>query len=428
MGHVPTGEPRIVLIVGVSRRLGARLATVLQADPRIARIIGVDTQSPAESLGRTEFVRADLRTSSIAALIESAGADTVVHTGLVTAPASAGGRGQMKEINVIGTIKLLAACERSPTVRRLVVRSTTVVYGSSPHAPALFTEEMQAASLPRHGYARDASDVEGYVRDFARRRPDVSVTTLRFANFMGPGVDSPLTRYFALPVVPTVLGFDPRLQFVHADDGLEVLRRTALEDHPGTYNVSGAGVLMLSQAIRRAGRPSLPVPATSMHAAGEALRRLGVSDFSPEQMALLRHGRAVDASAVQEELNWRPAYTTVGAFDEFVRQRGMEGAVPVDALGRIAERLTGRPAERPARPDASAGNGSVRGAARPSYGHVSGGASGPSSATDADTGGNVTPVDPRGNGRRDGGRLGGPVPPYGPRPSSEEAQRRNGHS
>ena len=71
--------------------------------------------------------------------------------------------------------------------------------------------------------------------------------------------DTTLTRYFAQPFVPTVLGRDPRLQFVHVDDALEVLHRSVVEDHPGTFNVAGAGVLALSQAIRRAGRISVPV-------------------------------------------------------------------------------------------------------------------------------------------------------------------------
>ena len=64
-----------------------------------------------------------------------------------------------------------------------------------------------------------------YVRGFVRRRPDVDVCTLRFANFMGPTVTTPMTAYFRMPVVPTVLGHDPRLQFVQEDDGMEALQR-----------------------------------------------------------------------------------------------------------------------------------------------------------------------------------------------------------
>ena len=242
-------RPRVVLVTGVSRYLGTRLASCLAADPSIERIIGVDTVPPrAEALpqlGRTEFVRADIRNPLIAKVIASCEVDTVVHMNVIATPLGAGGRTAMKEINVIGTMQLLAACQKAPSMRRLVVKSTTAVYGASPRDPALFTEDVEPRSLPKSGYAKDAVEVEGYVRGFGRRRPDVTLSLLRFTNFIGATIETPLTRYFSLPVVPTVLGFDPRIQLCHEDDGIEVLRRCTLEDHPGIFNVGGTGVLLL---------------------------------------------------------------------------------------------------------------------------------------------------------------------------------------
>jgi UDP-glucose 4-epimerase len=231
----------------------------------------------------------------------------------------------MKEHNVIGTMQLLAACQRSATVRRVVVRSTTAVYGSSPRDPAVFREDDEPPEPPAHGYAKDACEVEGYVRGFARRRPDVSVATLRFANFMGPNVDSALTRYFRQPVPPTVLGFDPRLQFVHEDDGIEALCRMANADHPGVFNVAGDGVLLLSQCLRRAGRVPLPLPGPLFRLVGDLARAAGQADFSPEQLSLISYGRVVDASRLAGELDWRPKYSTADAFDDFLHSPGEGG-------------------------------------------------------------------------------------------------------
>ncbi|GGS62762.1 hypothetical protein GCM10010156_22170 [Planobispora rosea] len=337
-----------VLVTGVSRHIGARVASVLAADPDIGRVIGVDTVPPPSlsrdggvPLGRTEFVRVDLRSPDIAQVIAAADIDTVVHMSLVSAPPRSGGRALMKEHNVIGTMQLLGACQRSATVRRVVVRSTTAVYGSSPRDPAVFTEDAEPGEPPGHGYAKDASEVEGYVRGFARRRGDVSVTTLRFANFMGPGVDSPLTRYFSQPVLPTVFGFDPRLQFVHEDDAVEVLRRMAMEDHPGTFNVAGDGVLLLSQCLRRAGLLSLPIPTPAFRFLGDLARGVGMVDFSPEQLRLMCHGRVVDTARLAQTLGWKPKFSTSAAFEDFLRSRGMDGGLPaalVDALSHMVTR------------------------------------------------------------------------------------------
>jgi len=330
---------RVVLITGVSRYLGGRLASVLSADPSIERLIGVDVVPPRQDVGRTEFVRADIRNPIIAKVIASAQVDTVVHMSVIATPFGAGGRTAMKEINVIGTMQLLAACQKAPSLQKLVVRSTTAVYGSSSRDPALFVEGMEPRAQFRTGYGKDSTEVEGYVRGLGRRRPDVDVTLLRFANFIGPRIDTPLTRYFSLPVVPRVLGFDPRVQFVHEDDGVEVLRRSVVEEHRGTFNVAGSGVLLLSQAIRRAGRPAIQVPSPAVSVVGSVFRRAGLVDFSPEQMEFLQFGRGVDVTRLHDDFGYPPAFTTIRAFDDFVAGRGLTRYIDPDRVADIEQRL-----------------------------------------------------------------------------------------
>ena len=326
--------PNVVLVTGVSRFLGAHLAARLAANPSVERVLAVDTVPPGRDLlrrmGRTEFVRADIRNPLIAKVITSAKVDTVVHAS-VSSYSSPGNRTTMKEMNVIGTMQLLAACQKSPLVRKMVVKSTSAVYGSSPRDPAVFTEDMEPRDLPS-GYAKDAVEIEGYVRGFGRRRPDVDITTLRFTNFIGPRIDAVLTRYFGLPVVPTVLGYDARLQLLHSEDALAVLEQATLEDVPGVFNVGGDGVLMLSQAIRRAGRLPVPVPSMAVEPLSRLFRSARLVDFSPEQMRYLNFGRVVDTTRLREQFGFSPRWTTQQAFDDFVRGRDLRPVIDPDRV------------------------------------------------------------------------------------------------
>jgi nucleoside-diphosphate-sugar epimerase len=247
-------EGRRVLLTGVAGQLAGLVARELEQRDDVTELIGVDVREPHHDLRRTEFVRADLRNPLVARILEVAAIDTVVHLSTTAQPGAAGGRARMKERNVIGAMQLLAACQRTPTLRRFVLKSTTAVYGSHHSDPALFREDATTRAAPKHGYGKDATEIEGYVRSFARRRPDVDITILRFANLLGGRVDSAFLSLFSLPVVPRILGYDPRLQFCHEDDAVAVLVKAAMEDHPGTYNVAGAGMLYLSQCIRLAGR------------------------------------------------------------------------------------------------------------------------------------------------------------------------------
>jgi UDP-glucose 4-epimerase len=218
-----------------------------------------------------------------------------------------------------------------------VVKSTSAVYGASKRDPATFTETTEPKAIPPGGYAKDAVEIEGYVRSFSRRRPDIPVTTLRFVNLIGPRIDTSFVRYFSLPVVPVVLGYDARVQLLHEEDAVAVLERAASHDLPGVFNVGGAGVLMLSQAIRRAGRVPLPVPQPAVPLVGRLARRARLVDFSPEQMRLLNFGRVVDTAKLRGEFGFTPRWTTVQAFDDFVAGRALRPVVDPQYLTRARE-------------------------------------------------------------------------------------------
>ncbi len=308
---------QVVLVTGVAGDLGRRFAAQLSRSPEIDRVIGVDVVPPRGDLGKADFVRADIRNPVIAKVIVRERVDTVVHTSVAATAAAAGGSTSMKELNVIGTMQLLAACQQAPDVRKLVVKSSAAVYGASNRDPAMFTEGMNAKRLPSSGFAKDITEVESYTRGFARRRPDVAVTTLRIANVIGPQMTTAMTGYFRLPVIPTVLGFNPRLQFVHEQDALDVLEHATVTEVKGTYNVAGDGVLTLSQAVRRLGRPSLPLPGFAVPAFGSAIRQTRVADFSPQAVAFLTFGRGLDTTRMRQMLGFEPKYTTAGAFADF---------------------------------------------------------------------------------------------------------------
>ena len=310
-------------------------------------MIGVEAVAPQHHLGGADFIHADIRQPAIGRVLAEHAVDTVVHMDVTGTPLGTGGRTTVKETNVIGTMQLLGACQKSPTVKRLVIKSSTSVYGSAPRDPAVFTETTPPKSLPSGGFAKDAVEVEGYVRGFARRRPDVAVAVLRFANILGPTADSPLAQYFGMPVLPTVFGYDPRLQFVHENDVIEVLRIAAHEPergtlNSGTFNIAGDGVLLLSQCSRRLGRPTVPLLLPAVTWAGSLVRTLGMTDFSPEQIRLLTHGRVVSTVQMRETLGFRPRFTTAETFEEFVRAKG-PGLLPPERVGRAVGRLAELP-------------------------------------------------------------------------------------
>jgi UDP-glucose 4-epimerase len=174
--------------------------------------------------------------------------------------------------------------------------------------------------------------------------------SLRFTNFIGPRIDSLLTHFLRMPLVPTALGYDARVQLLHEDDALAVLTRATTGGFEGTVNVGGDGTLLLSQVIRRLGRLQVPLPSATLGSVGRLTRRFGFVDYSPEQMRFLNFGRVVDTTVLREEFGYTPRHTTAEALADYAAT--IAPVVPPD----LVRGATTRAQELVARLGAAAGS------------------------------------------------------------------------
>jgi UDP-glucose 4-epimerase len=283
-----------ILITGLSTYWGARLARELEQNQDVEAIVGVDSADPAGELERTEFVRVGTQHALLRRVVEAAEIDTVIDTRLVVDSTVTTSR-RAHENNVIGTMNVLAACTGpSSSVRKLIFKSSAHYYGCNQDDPAFFTESMGRPHSPDTSIERDIVEAEASIAEFREKNPDVCVSAFRFANVLGPDVETAHTRLFDLPVIPMILGFDPRYQFVHEDDVVNALLHAALHDLPGVFNVAGDGVLAFTEVCSLLGKQFVPVlPPWGTGIAAQALRRFGVV-IPPDMLGQLRFGRGLD--------------------------------------------------------------------------------------------------------------------------------------
>jgi UDP-glucose 4-epimerase len=283
-----------VLVTGLSTYWGGRLAQALEAFPEVEAIIGVAADEPQVELERTEYVKVGAQHALLRRVVEAAEIDTVVDTRLVVDSATTSSA-KAHENNVIGTMNILAACSGADSpVRKVVFKSSTHFYGCEQDDPAFFDETMDRPHPPRTPIERDIVEAETSLSEFAERNREMSVTILRFANVLGPDVRTSHIKLLSLPVLPMILGFDPRYQFVHEDDVVHALEHAVRQDVPGVFNVAADGVLALSEVAGLLRKPYVPLlPPWGTGLATAALRRIGV-DIPPEMLAQLRFGRGVD--------------------------------------------------------------------------------------------------------------------------------------
>jgi UDP-glucose 4-epimerase len=233
----------------------------------------------------------------------------------------------MHEINVIGTMNLFAAASAAgSTVRKVVVKSAALVYGSSPKDPYWFRETDRRVAPAKTRVERSLLEVESYVRDFARDNPHVTLSLLRFCNVVGPDITTPLTKALRLPLVPKVAGYDPRFQLVHEDDVVAALLFAIDNEVPGIYNVAGDGQIPWSETMAIAGKRGIPMPPFGIAVATEPLQQLGLVDFAPEVIELLKYGRGIDNRAFKDA-GFEYGYTSAGAVEAFVQAMRLRNTV-----------------------------------------------------------------------------------------------------
>lgn len=333
-----------VLVTGVSAYLGANVARVLADRPDVDRVVGVDVRSPAYSLGRAEFLRTDVRNPLLGRVLREAEVDTVVHFGAAPTSGSRSARTSQREATVIGTMQLLGVCRSLASLRHIVLASTGSVYGASASSPAVVGEHAAVDVRARAGHVRDAIDIESYVRTTTQRRPDIGATVLRLTHVFGTDTRSAMSNYLGVPVVPVPFGFDARLQALHQDDAVAALVAAAVGPPLGTVNVAADGVLTLRQALRIAGRPSVPVFTTTGRALGSLARWAGVSGVDPDHIAYVMYGRCLDTTRMKEVLGFTPALSTRQTFQRYALETwgtaetdtppGASSLAPADRGGR----------------------------------------------------------------------------------------------
>jgi UDP-glucose 4-epimerase len=315
--------PRSIAITGLRSFVGRRLLRrVRDAEPAV-QLVGVDVQRPYGLDPAVRFHALDLAEPTadgrLAELFQKEGVEAVLHAAFRSQP-----RADLEadhEFETIGSLHLLHACAAA-RVRRLVVASSTMLYGARPDNPNFLSEEHPLRGHAGAHNVRNRAEVEALVAAWRERHPDVEVTVLRPCWVMGPSYEDAVTRYFARSLVPTLMGYDPLLQFVHEEDCLRAYEIALLDGRPGVFNVVGRGVLPLTTLLRTAGKRPLPIPAPLLYRLGSYPSEVQTGDPPAGFYDYLRYLWVADGARGWAAFG-EPEYTTLEAWMSFVSSRRM---------------------------------------------------------------------------------------------------------
>jgi nucleoside-diphosphate-sugar epimerase len=320
-----------VAVTGPTGTFGFGLIPLLQAEPRVERIVGIARRPfdpSAHGWSKMEYRQGDVRDPD--ALREAfAQADVVVHLAfMITGTAS---RETIRAINVEGTLGAFAAAAAAGA-GRFVYASSVAAYGFHPDNPIGMTEDWPIRPAARLFYAQEKAELERLLGDQAQEHPDVGLYLLRPPIVLGPHavgakdalpepVGAAAQRLLALakrlPVPIPVPAPELPMQFIHEDDvGQALLGCVLAAGPPGAYNIAADGVLTVADVIRELGLTPVPIPAGLASSAARAAAMIPPLPFVPpaaEWVEAATHPAIMDTTKAKRELGWRPRYSALEA-------------------------------------------------------------------------------------------------------------------
>jgi UDP-glucose 4-epimerase len=311
-------EPGVVAITGLGSFVGRHLAQRLGERHPGVQLVGIDLRRPPRIGERVNFRRIDLTEPAAASRLADAflreGVDAVVHAAFRDDPSA--DLEQDHELETIGSLHVMNACAAAG-VKRLVLASSTMLYGPRSDNPNFLDEEHPLRGHPGAHAVNDRVEAESRLADWRKRHPETEVTVLRTCWTLGPRVRNRVARYLSMPVVPKLLGYDPLLQFVHEEDCLNAFEQAVLRPHPGIFNVVGRGVLPLSTILRLGGKRSLALPALLLYRMAYIPSQRTTGDPPDAFYAYLRDLWVADGARGWDAFG-EPAYTTKEAWVAFI--------------------------------------------------------------------------------------------------------------
>ncbi len=302
----PSQEPSepAVVVTGICGRLGRRVCRLLH---RETRVVGIDRRPFPDKPKDVQHFEVDIRRKKTQDVFRPNANGTptvaaVVHLGVMHDPRASAA--EHHSWNVSGFAKLLEYVQQYK-VPKLVVLSSANVYGPQPDNAQFLGEEAPLLGGQRFPEIRDLVEVDMLAQSFFWKNPDTETVVLRPVHILGSVHNAP-SNYLRLPVIPTLLGFDPMVQVIHEDDVVNAIRLALRPGVRGIFNLAGPDPIPLTRLVKALGKPTLPIP----HPLGKMMLRrlykLRLSSFPEPELDHIRYVCMVDDRRAREELGYSP--------------------------------------------------------------------------------------------------------------------------
>ena len=302
-----------VLVTGSTGYLGSQVLAKL-CQRQDTAIIALDLREPAQRLPNVNYQLADIRSSEVDSIVARYQPDVVVHLASIVTPGKNSSREFEYSVDVGGSRNLLEACVRNE-VRRVIVSSSGAAYGYHADNPAWLKESDAMRGNQSFAYAWHKRLVEEMLAEYRQQQPQLEQIILRIGTILGATVNNQITDLFKKPRLIAIRGSDSPFVFIHDQDVVGAILHGIDSSSTGIFNVAGDGKLSIFEIATRLSKRCIVLPAWLLRSALWLLKRLGLTQYGPEQLDFLRYRPVLDNTLLKTVFGYVPKLSSSEVFD-----------------------------------------------------------------------------------------------------------------
>lgn len=314
---------RSVLITGAGGYIGRQLVAALAADRRdLTTIVATDLQPVPEEKQLTgiEYVAADICSPELAQAFKQYSVDVVVHLAAVVTPGRKSDREVEYKVDVLGTQNVLDA-SLAAGVKKFIYTSSGAAYGYHADNPEWLQEDDAIRGNEEFAYSHHKRLVEEMLAYYRKAHPELEQLIFRPGFILGATTRNQITNLFDQKRIVGLKGADSPFVIIWDRDVVGAIMQGIFRGGSGIFNLAGDGILKLSEMARLIGKPYIALPVWLVKTALWIGKRLGLTQYGPEQVRFLRYRPVLDNRRLKEVFGYTPRKTTRQVFDHFLESR-----------------------------------------------------------------------------------------------------------
>jgi UDP-glucose 4-epimerase len=310
-----------VLVTGAAGYLGSLLIDQLSKEKEtlgVNNLVATDVRPLRSDYQNVIFEKLDVRDEGALEVLKKYSIDCIVHLASIVTPGKNSNREFEYSVDVLGTKNILKACVEAQ-VKRIIISSSGAAYGYYPENINVLKESDPIRGNYEFAYSYHKRLVEEECAEYRKNYPQLEQTIFRITAILGDKVNNQITDLFKKPIQIGFWGSESGFNFIWDMDAVTCFKQSIFSQKTGIYNLAGDGIVTIKERSKILKKNMLLIPENLVAKSLFVLKKLGLTQYGPEQTIFLKYRPLLDNKKLKEDFGFIPKKSSKEVLEYFAK-------------------------------------------------------------------------------------------------------------